>query len=43
MYIKEVAEKTNLEPHTIRYYEQEGLLPFMKGMNTVIEFLKKMI
>lgn len=30
MYIKEVAQKTNLEPHTIRYYEQEGLLPFIK-------------
>jgi DNA-binding transcriptional MerR regulator len=30
MYIKEVAQKTNLEPHTIRYYEQEGLLPFVK-------------
>lgn len=30
MYIKEVAQKTNIEPHTIRYYEQEGLLPFIK-------------
>ncbi|WP_426462113.1 MerR family transcriptional regulator [Staphylococcus equorum] len=30
MYIKEVAQKTNLEPHTIRYYEQEGLLPFIE-------------
>ncbi|MBF7030099.1 MerR family transcriptional regulator [Staphylococcus kloosii] len=30
MYIKKVAQKTNLEPHTIRYYEQEGLLPFIK-------------
>ncbi|RIN17849.1 MerR family transcriptional regulator [Mammaliicoccus vitulinus] len=30
MYMKEVAEKTNLEPHTIRYYEQEGLLPFIE-------------
>jgi DNA-binding transcriptional MerR regulator len=30
MYIKEVSQKTNLEPHTIRYYEQEGLLPFIK-------------
>ncbi|MCD8838554.1 MerR family transcriptional regulator [Staphylococcus arlettae] len=28
--MKEVAEKTNLEPHTIRYYEQEGLLPFIE-------------
>ncbi|MDT3920237.1 MerR family transcriptional regulator [Staphylococcus saprophyticus] len=30
MYIKDVAQKTNLEPHTIRYYEQEGLLPFIE-------------
>lgn len=25
--IKEVAEKTGLSSHTIRYYEKEGLLP----------------
>lgn len=25
--IKEVANKTNLSTHTIRYYEKEGLLP----------------
>ncbi|MEZ0536530.1 MerR family transcriptional regulator [Caldicellulosiruptoraceae bacterium PP1] len=25
--IKEVSEKTNLSAYTIRYYEQEGLLP----------------
>ncbi|MFA9381153.1 MAG: MerR family transcriptional regulator [Acetanaerobacterium sp.] len=25
--IKQVAEKTSLKPHVLRYYEQEGLLP----------------
>ncbi len=30
MYIKEAAEKLGIETHTIRYYEQEGLLPFVK-------------
>ncbi|KQO18569.1 MerR family transcriptional regulator [Paenibacillus sp. Leaf72] len=29
-YIKEAAEKVNLPTHTLRYYEQEGLLPFIK-------------
>ncbi|WP_445506205.1 MerR family transcriptional regulator [Niallia sp. 03190] len=28
--IKEVAAKVGLPTHTIRYYEQEGLLPFVK-------------
>jgi DNA-binding transcriptional MerR regulator len=27
--IAEVAEKTNLTSHTLRYYEKEGLLPFV--------------
>lgn len=27
--IKQVSEKTHLSPHTIRYYEKEGLLPFV--------------
>lgn len=27
--IAEVAEKTHLSPHTLRYYEKEGLLPFV--------------
>lgn len=30
MYIKEAAEKLGIEAHTIRYYEQEGLLPFVE-------------
>ncbi|MBY0215316.1 MerR family transcriptional regulator [Paenibacillus illinoisensis] len=29
MFIKEAAEKLGIEAHTIRYYEQEGLLPFV--------------
>jgi len=28
--IKEVAEKYDLSVHTLRYYEKEGLLPFVK-------------
>lgn len=27
--IRQVAEKTNLTPHTLRYYDKEGLLPFL--------------
>ena len=27
--IKQVSEKTHLSAHTIRYYEKEGLLPFV--------------
>lgn len=27
--IAEVSEKTHLTPHTLRYYEKEGLLPFV--------------
>ena len=32
--IAEVAEKTRLTPHTLRYYEKEGLLPFVDRSNT---------
>lgn len=28
--IKQVSEKTKLPSHTLRYYEKEGLLPFVK-------------
>ena len=28
--IAEVAKKYNLAPHTLRYYDKEGLLPFMQ-------------
>jgi len=27
--IKQVSEQTNLKPHVLRYYEKEGLLPFV--------------
>jgi DNA-binding transcriptional MerR regulator len=27
--IKQVSEKTNLKAHVLRYYEKEGLLPFI--------------
>ncbi|MDQ8738121.1 MerR family transcriptional regulator [Paenibacillus sp. LHD-38] len=30
IHIKEAAEKIGLPTHTLRYYEQEGLLPFIK-------------
>lgn len=28
--IKQVSERTHLPTHTLRYYEKEGLLPFVK-------------
>lgn len=28
--IKKVAERMNLTPSTIRYYDKEGLLPFIE-------------
>ncbi|WP_099205387.1 MerR family transcriptional regulator [Scatolibacter rhodanostii] len=28
--VKAVAEKTNLSPHVLRYYEKEGLIPDIK-------------
>lgn len=28
--VKMVAEKTNISPHVLRYYEKEGLLPHVK-------------
>lgn len=28
--IRQVSEKTNLKPHVLRYYEKEGLLPFVQ-------------
>lgn len=27
--IKQIAERTNLTEHTIRYYDREGLIPFL--------------
>ncbi|MFF2888715.1 MerR family transcriptional regulator [Paenibacillus sp. NPDC057967] len=31
--ISQVAQKTNLSIHTIRYYDKEGLLPFVDRQN----------
>jgi DNA-binding transcriptional MerR regulator len=31
--IKEVAEKFNITPYTLRYYEREGLIPFVQRNN----------
>ena len=28
--VKEISELTNLKPHVLRYYENEGLLPHIK-------------
>lgn len=28
--IKEASERLEIPPHTIRYYEKEGLLPFIQ-------------
>lgn len=37
--IKEVADKFDLSPYTIRYYDKEGLLPFVsKNQNGYREF-----
>jgi len=37
--ISEAAKKTGLTPYTIRYYEKEGLLPFVdRNSNGVREF-----
>lgn len=32
--IKQAAEKTNLTAHTLRYYDKEGLLPFVERSNS---------
>jgi MerR family transcriptional regulator, aldehyde-responsive regulator len=29
-YIKEVSEKTGLPTHTLRFYEKEGLIPYIR-------------
>jgi len=34
--IKQVSEKTNLKPHVLRYYEREGLLPFVNRSDSGI-------
>lgn len=32
--IKDVSKKTGLSPHTLRYYDKEGLLPFVGRSDT---------
>lgn len=34
--IKQVSEKTNLKAHVLRYYEREGLLPFVNRSDSGI-------
>ena len=36
--ISEAAEKMNLTAHTIRYYDKEGLLPFVKRTESGIRY-----
>lgn len=36
--ISEAAEKVNLTPHTIRYYDKEGLLPFVERTESGIRY-----
>ena len=42
-HIKEAAAKVGLPTHTLRYYEQQGLLPFIKETKTEIVFLASRI
>lgn len=39
--ISEVAEKMNLTAHTIRYYDKEGLLPFVERTESGIRYFGK--
>jgi len=34
--IKQISEKTNLTEHTIRYYDREGLIPFISRSDSGI-------
>ena len=38
--ISQAAEKMNLTAHTLRYYEKEGLLPFVERTESGIRFFK---
>ena len=42
MFIKEAAEKLGIEAHTIRYYEQEGLLPLLDVINREEGYLMRL-
>lgn len=39
--ISEAAKRMNLTPHTIRYYDKEGLLPFVERSETGIRYFKE--
>lgn len=39
--ISQVAEKTNLTPYTIRYYDKEGLLPFIERTQSGIRYFSE--
>lgn len=41
--IKEVTKKYNLSASTLRYYEKEGLLPKIKRIKAIKEFMMMMI
>ncbi len=39
--IKDAAAKANLTPHTIRYYDKEGLLPFVERTKSGIRYFSE--
>ncbi|WP_422661459.1 MerR family transcriptional regulator [Paenibacillus sp. EC2-1] len=39
--ISEVAKELNLTPHTLRYYDKEGLMPFVERTSTGIRVFKE--
>lgn len=41
--IKEVAEKMGVSVPTLRYYDKEGLMPFIEKKKMELEYLKMKI
>lgn len=39
--ISEVAKELNLTPHTLRYYDKEGLMPFVERTSSGIRVFKE--
>lgn len=39
--ISEIAKELNLTPHTLRYYDKEGLMPFVERTSTGIRVFKE--
>lgn len=39
--ISEVAKELNLTPHTLRYYDKEGLMPFVERTSTGIRVFRE--